>query len=160
MLLAPDAQAHRLNAAMTTVLLNERSGRLEVMHRFWLHDAEQVAGRIAGHGADLLASVEDQQRFAVYVHERFSLADGEDRPLPITLRGAEVDGDFLWVYQAMPLPNPLPGRLLIRHDALRDIWPEQVNTVNVEHRGRTRTVVFQGTAGTLEVRLPTRPPPP
>ena len=81
------AFAHQLKVATTTVLFNDRSARLEVMHRFYLHDAEQVAGEIAGRGANLLENTEDRQRFGIYVHERFSLTDAEGGTLPLTLRG-------------------------------------------------------------------------
>lgn len=154
MLLTASAGAHQLKAAFTTVLFNRRSGRLEVMHRFYLHDAEQVASAIAGRGANLLASPEDRQRFGIYVHERFTLDAPDGTALPITLRGTEIDGDFLWVYQAMPLPEmPLAG-LVVGNRALRDVWPEQVNTVNVEGVGPTQTLVFRDAVHSLAVRFP------
>ena len=139
---------------MTTVLFNERSGRLEVMHRFYLHDAEQAVAMITGTGAGLLENPEDRQRFGIYVHERFHLAGPDGARLPITLRGTEVDGDFLWVYQAMRLPDPPPAALRIEHQALRDLWPGQVNTVNVEGRWGMQTLTFHDAVGWLPVRLP------
>ncbi len=151
------ADAHRLKAAFTTVLFNERSGRLEVMHQFYLHDAEQVAseivGPLAGRSANLFENAEDRQRFAIYVHERFSLFDKAGERLPLTLRGAEIDGDFLWVYQAMRLPEPPLDVLVLEHRALRDLWPGQVNTVNVEGRGPIRTLTFRDTVSRLSVDL-------
>lgn len=147
----PGAEAHRMHAAMTTVLFNDRTERIEVMHRFYLHDAEQLITGIAGPGANLTDSPEDRQRFGVYVHERFSLYTPEDVPLPITLRGTELDGDFLWVYQAVHYPMPLPAGFSISHNALRDLWPDQVNTVNVERDGRVQTLTFRETASRLSV---------
>ncbi len=150
-------QAHRLKNAFTTVLFNERSDRLEVMHQFYLHDAEQVAteivGPTSGTGANLYENAEDRQRFAIYVHERFSLFDPSGERLPLTLRGAEIDGDFLWVYQAMRLPDPPLEVFSVAHRALRDLWPDQVNTVNVEGAGPIRTLTFQGTVSRLSVDL-------
>ncbi len=146
------ADAHRLRAALTTVLLNEHSARIEVMHRFYVHDAEQVVAEIIGAGADVLDSAEDRLRFGVYVHERFSL-DAEQVALPLDLIGVELEGDFLWVYQAAPLPAPAPGTIGIRHRALRDVWQDQVNTVNVEQGARVRTLTFTGTTDRLSVSL-------
>jgi hypothetical protein len=148
--------AHRLKAAFTTVLFNDRSGRIEVMHRFYLHDAEQVAGEIAGRGANLFEDPEDRQRFGVYVHERFTLTDGDGRRLPLTLRGTEIEGDFIWVYQAMPLPDPPLASLTVTHQALRDLWPDQVNTVNVEGVGPIRTLTFWDAVSTLSLELTSR----
>ena len=156
-LLSGAADAHRLKNAFTTVLFNDRSGRLEVMHQFYLHDAEQVATEIVsphtGGTADLFENAEDRQRFAIYVHERFSLYDAAGDPLPLTLRGAEIDGDFLWVYQAMQLPEPPLTAFAVEHRALRDLWPDQVNTVNVEGRGPVRTLTFRDTVAKLVVQL-------
>lgn len=148
------AAAHQLKAALTTILFNERSGRLEVMHRFYLHDAEQVASDIARRGANLIENAEDRQRFGIYVHERFFLAGPDGIRLPITLRGTEIDGDFLWVYQAMPLPDPPLTGLVVESRVLRDVWPDQVNTVNVEGAGPVRTLVFREAVSTLAVPLP------
>ncbi len=154
---APFAHGHRLKNAFTTVLFNDRSGRLEVMHQFYLHDAEQVAteivGSLTGTGATLFESAEDRQRFAIYVHERFSLYDKAGERLPLTLRGAEIDGDFLWVYQAMRLPEPPLETFAIEHRALRDLWPDQVNTVNVEGRGPIRTLTFRDSVSRLGIDL-------
>ena len=149
------AHAHRLKNAFTTVLFNDRSGRLEVMHQFYLHDAEQVATEIVGAGraANLFDNAEDRQRFAIYVHERFALYDPAGEQLPLTLRGAEIDGDFLWVYQAMQLPEPAIRQITVEHRALRDLWPDQVNTVNVEGRGPIRTLTFRDTVARLSVQL-------
>ena len=106
---APAAHSHRLKSAFTTVLFNERSGRLEVMHQFYLHDAEQVAseivGPLTGAGANLFESDEDRQRFAIYVHERFSLYDQDGERLPLTIRGSEIDGHLLRVKKARQLPE-------------------------------------------------------
>ncbi|MFV2090522.1 MAG: DUF6702 family protein, partial [Pseudomonadales bacterium] len=125
--------------------------RIEVMHRFYLHDAEQVAAEIAGSGADLLESVEDRQRFGIYVHERFALYRPDGEPLPIALRGTELDGDFLWVYQALSYQSPRLTGLEITHTALRDIWLDQVNTVNVERAGQVRTLTFRDSVSRLAV---------
>ena len=149
------ADAHRLRAAMTTVLFNDRTERIEVMHRFYLHDADQLAAEIAsqadGRGANLMDDPEDRQRFGIYVHERFNLYTAEGQRLSLTLRGTEVDGDFLWVYQALRYPSPQLGHLVISHDALRDLWPDQVNTVNVERDGRVQTLIFRDSVSRLSV---------
>ena len=157
MLAAAGAHGHRLKNAFTTVLFNDRSGRLEVMHQFYLHDAEQVATEIVsphtGQVANLFDNAEDRQRFAIYVHERFALFDSSGAKLPLSLRGAEIDRDFLWVYQAMRLPEPPLTRLSAEHRAMRDLWPDQVNTVNIEGRGTIRTLTFRDTISRLSVDL-------
>ncbi len=149
--LAMPLPAHQMRAAMTTVLFNERTERIEIMHRFFLHDAEQVVGQIAGRGADLVGTADDRQRFAIYVHERFEIYAPDGERLALELRGTELDGEFLWVYQTLPFPAPRLSGLQISHRALRDIWDDQVNTVNVEHTGSVRTLTFRGAARRLSL---------
>ncbi len=150
---AAPLQAHQLRAAMTTVLFNDRTERIEIMHRFFLHDAEQVVGQIVGKGADLVGAADDRQRFGIYVHERFDIFTPDGMQLPLELRGTELAGDFLWVYQTLPFSSPrLPG-LQMSHRALRDIWEEQVNTVNVERAGSVHTLTFRGAVTRLNLNF-------
>lgn len=141
----PESAAHQLRAAITTVLFNPRTGNIEVMHRFYSHDAEHALALITGETADLLDDAGDRMDFARYVHQRFEL-DGMGAPLaPLNLVGAEAEGDFLWVYQRTPLVPQLTG-LEVRFDALRDVWRDQVNTLNVERDGQVHTLIFAGDA--------------
>jgi len=134
--------AHQMRAALSTVLFNERTDRIEVMHRFFSHDAEHLLSVLLGPGADINDSADDRNRFGIYVHDNFRLFTPAGDAIPLTLKGVEVDGDFLWVYQAAPIPQPPLSGLQIENFALRDVWPDQVNTVNVERDGRVQTVIF------------------
>ncbi len=79
----------------------------------------------------------------------FYAPDGER--LALELRGTELDGEFLWVYQTVAFPALRLSGLQISHRALRDIWDDQVNTVNVEHTGSVRTLTFRGAATRLSL---------
>lgn len=148
---ASTAEAHQQKSAITRVLFNERTGHIEVMHRFLLHDAEHAVRKLFNAEADILASESVRERFAAYVGRRFELrADG--RPRDLALVGTEIDGRFLWVYQETPIPDALAS-LTIRHDALRDIWPAQVNLVNVERGKDIRSVTFEGGREQIEIEL-------
>jgi hypothetical protein len=152
-LTAPPAHAHQLKAAISTALFNPRSGDIEVMHRFYSHDAEHALRTITGRGIDVLDDPADRMRFAVYVHERFELTGIGAELEPLSLVGAELDGDFLWVYQRTPVPQAGLEGLEARYDAMRDLWPSQVNTLNVERGGRVRTLVFDTDDTTLRLRF-------
>jgi len=152
-LTALPAHAHRLKAAITTALFNPRTGNIEVMHRFYSHDAEHVLRTITGRGIDVLDDPADRRRFSAYVHERFELTGiGADLE-PLSLVGAELDGDFLWVYQRTPVPESGLEGLEARFDAMRDLWPSQVNTLNVERGRRVRTLVFDADDTTPRLRF-------
>ena len=143
-------QAHQIKAAITTVLFNPRTENIEVMHRFNLHDAEHAVKALFDKQADILDDKTTQQQFADYVTERFTLLNSEKQSLGLKTIGFETQGKFFWVYQETEQPPALSG-LKIQHDALRDLWPSQVNTLNVEGVGDVKTLTFDGNATLLEV---------
>lgn len=133
--------AHQQKAAETTVLFNKRSGHLEVMHRFYLHDTEHAVQALFDKHADILDSKQTQQQFADYVAKQFLAKSLSDKPLTMSSVGFEVDGKFFWVYQETQLPKDLKG-IKLYNGALRDLWPTQINMVNIEGRGQVRTLYF------------------
>lgn len=133
--------AHQQKTAFSTVLFNPRTENIEVMHRFRVHDAEHAVKQIFGKDADILDSKQTQQQFGDYVNQRFNLFDSNEQPLPLRMVGVELDGKFLWVYQETSQPTQLDN-MTIRHNALRDLWPEQINTINVEGKGKLQTLTF------------------
>ncbi|TQV71080.1 hypothetical protein FLL45_22395 [Aliikangiella marina] len=124
-------QAHQQKESITTILFNERTGNVEVAHRFYIHDAEHAIKQILGKQADLIKQSQTQSAFAQYVQKRFSLQFNSDSPLILELLGQEVKGKFFWVYQEVKYAQ-IPQRVSVKFDALMDIWPAQRNIINVE----------------------------
>jgi len=143
------ASAHQQKAALTEVLFNPRSGNIEVVHRFYLHDAEEAVRQLFGADADIHAKEETRFIMARYTTQHFAMWDEKDAPIELGLVGFEVEGNYFWVYQESETRQN-PVALTMRHDVLRDIWPDQMNTVNVEGKGPLQTVLFDG-ANTLMV---------
>ncbi|QDG36666.1 hypothetical protein FJN13_18400 [Alteromonas mediterranea] len=143
-------QAHQIKAAITTVLFNPRTENIEVMHRFNLHDAEHAVKALFDKHADIMDDVETQQHFADYVARHFAILNAAGEPLTLADVGFEVEGKHFWVYQETAEPPVLEG-VKIRHDALRDLWPKQVNTLNVEGKGDIKTLTFADSVNLLEV---------
>ncbi|MEO1367404.1 MAG: DUF6702 family protein [Acidobacteriota bacterium] len=150
--LPPSLAAHQQKEAVTRVLFNARTGNIEVMHRFYLHDAEHATRRLFGGDADLVGSAAARERFEGYVHGRFSLAGADGEAIALTPVGHEVEGRYLWVYAEASIPDGLTT-LTLRHDALRDVWPEQENLVNVERGKTVRSVTFAGGRREATVRF-------
>lgn len=146
------AQAHQQKAAITRVVFNERTGTMEVMHRFYLHDAEHAVRQLIDSDADMIASERTQALFAAYVQQQFSLHSPSGEYLVLSQVGHEVDGNFFWVYQERTLPTDVTA-LQVIHNALREVWPDQINTVNFERGGSVTTLTFQGSDETLTVSL-------
>ncbi|TGE84790.1 hypothetical protein C7Y70_04390 [Pseudoalteromonas sp. KS88] len=162
LLIAAPAMAHQLKASVTTVLFNKRTSNIELMHRFYLHDTEHAVEHLFPGGADIISNKADQQRFVNYVESHVALQTLNGEPLKLSEVGAQVDGKFFWVYQEAPIPKGIKG-IRMSHGALRDLWPAQVNMVNVEGRGKVKTLHFTQSDTWLEARfepkewLPSKP---
>ena len=141
------AFAHQQKAAITRVLFNERTGNLEVMHRFNMHDAEhavrQLFRKTHGKSADIIGDEQTQKNFADYVTQRFHVSTGTGETIALAYVGYEIEGQHFWVYQEAPIPSKIKA-LNMQHDALRDIWQQQSNQVNIEGKGKLQTLVFDG----------------
>ncbi|RUO59086.1 hypothetical protein CWI71_09420 [Pseudidiomarina insulisalsae] len=136
------AAAHQLKSAVTTVLFNERSGHIEVMHRFVLHDAEHAVTELFNKKqADIHTDEKTRALFAAYVLEAFAMQSLAGEPLALESVGYQVDGRDFWVYQETAIPTGLQG-LRIRHKALQELWPSQQNLVNIEGRGEIKSLQF------------------
>ncbi|MCF2906970.1 hypothetical protein L1285_01255 [Pseudoalteromonas sp. DL2-H2.2] len=146
------ATAHQIKAAMTTVLIDPGSAQLEVMHRFHLHDTEHAAEELFGEDTDLFNNESDRARFAQYVDNTVAFKDESGKTIPLTLISGSIDGQFFWVIQRAPVPATL-NRLQMRHDALRDIWPAQVNMVNFKTHNTVHTLHFNADDGWLWVNF-------
>jgi hypothetical protein len=135
--------AHQLKAAITTVLFNERTNNIEVSHRFYLHDSEHAVQHIYNKNADLIKDEKTQQQFAGYVEGQFKLKTLANKPLTLNSVGYQIEGKFFWVYQEVTIPKEVKG-LKMSHGALRELWPTQINMVNIEGQGDIKTLTFTG----------------
>jgi len=151
----PPAWAHQQKEAITRVLFNARTGNIEVMHRFLLHDAEHAVKKLRHGDSDILGSPVDQAFFSDYVYQHFAISDQDGKVLPLTPVGHEIEGRFIWVYAETSIPATIES-LSLRHDSLRDIWPEQVNLVNVERNGVVQSATFMGGNTELTIKLTQR----
>lgn len=151
--LAGAASAHQQKAAITEVSANTRTGLLEIAHRFYIHDAEHALGMLMGRAVNLHADAADRDRFAAAVAGSFTLTRPDGAAIALVLLGAEVERGYLWVYQEGPA-DALTDGLVVRADALRDVWPGQVNTVNIRTDAGVTSLQFEGAVQTLRAGLP------
>ena len=145
------AFAHQQKAAITSIAFNTNTQRVEIIHRFSLHDAEHAVKRIFGPDADIYRSQQTQQHFADYVKHHFGMTSDSEPSAQPALVGHEVDGKHFWVYQEMGAR--LAGIWQVRHGAFHEIWPSQTNTVNIETKGKTRTLVLNKEAPQQSISL-------
>lgn len=152
LLAAAPLAAHEINAAVTSILFNPRTESIEVMHRFSLHDAEHAVKRLFEKKADIFKSPTTQQQFADYVQRHFAIRIQDEQQIPLKAVGHEIDGKYFWVYQEVAMPEKLT-HLMVKHDVLREIWPAQINTVNIEGHGKLQTLTFSDNASWLGLAI-------
>lgn len=141
--------------SLSTIKLNQESGIFEIIHRLHTHDAELAMVVLTGDRQLTLDDLEGRARLALYVEEQFLLApviDGEVGPrLPLELIGAELEGEFVLVYQEYA--GRLPAHIAIRDDILRKVFPGQVNHVNVATSDHVRSLTFSEEQTWLTLQL-------
>lgn len=149
------ALADRQPGSLTTVKRSPSSGHIEIIHRLHNHDAELGVATVSGMRGLTLDTLEGRARLALYVEERFLLAtmtgDGVGAPLALELVGAELDGQYVLVYQEFA--GDLPHHLAVRNDILRDAFPSQINHVNIAVGGQVRSLTFGGDDTWLDTHL-------
>lgn len=139
LLLAAPVLAHQQKLAVSTIAVNPRTDRLEVVHQVPVHDAEHALKR-QGIAADIVASDASREAFARYVARRFTLEAG-GRPVALDYVGSEVSGGSLMVYQEAAKPRA-GASLRVNSQILTDVWARQENRVNIGRGTNVRTFVF------------------
>lgn len=139
------ATAHRLPGSLSTIKLNPRAGVVEVIHRLHNHDAEEALVVARNDRTLSIDSLAGRAELALYVEEKFIVANVAagrvGAPLALEIVGAELSGDYVLVYQE--LKGSLPREIAVRDDIFRDVFPGQVNHVNIAAGGDVRSLVFQ-----------------
>jgi hypothetical protein len=132
--------------SISTVKRSASGDTIKIIHRLHTHDAELGLAAASGKRNISLETLVDRAQLALYVEERFVIANYADgkigNRLALELIGAEADGEFVLVYQEFT--GELPVDIAIRDDILRDVFPGQVNHVNVAIGGEVRSVTFSG----------------
>lgn len=134
------ALAHQQKIAISSITVNPRTARLEVVHQVPVHDAEHALKR-QGVPADIVASADSREAFARYVARRFKL-EAAGKPVALSYVGSEIEGGNLMVYQEAAKPRTGTS-LSVNSQILTDVWARQENRVNIGTGTKVRTFVFR-----------------
>jgi hypothetical protein len=143
------ASAHRFHAGITDISFNERSGSLEVVHTYMVHDVEALLTNLYQRQFDL-SDADDQAVLRKYVEKQFWLAGKDTRRLPLNWVGMTVDAESVTIFQEVP-QTPAARVERIHDEVLIDFLPDQVNTVNLTVAGSVRTFGFSGSRAEFPV---------
>ena len=144
------AVAHRAPGSLTTVEWNDRSQRTEIVHRLHSHDAELGVGTVVGDAALSTLTLDGRAQIALYVEERFAI-EQDGKRVALDLLGAELIADYLLIYQEHD--KKLTGEIRVRDDILRDVFPAQINQVNIADGATVRSLAFSGDDGWRDFRF-------
>lgn len=129
LLLVLPGEAHRGHAVWTDITWTGNG--FEIVHRVHLADAITINRHVGGMAAiEELASL---ARVALYVEDRFSVLH-KGGPVPVTTIGAEIEDDFMLVYQewSTALPEEFPE---IDNQLLLDVEPDAQAFIRIEGPG-------------------------
>lgn len=140
---------HRVPHCVTIIKAVEAG--FQVTHRLHEHEALLGAATLEPNRRLSVDSLETQALIALYVEQHFELFDAEENKLSLSLLGAEVDGDTIFVFQESA--QALPTTLSIRNTMLLDEVPDQSNLVNIEDNNGIRSLSFSTTQRVQTIAL-------
>jgi len=113
------SHAHRFYAAFTQISLRADKQTIEVTHRLFTHDVEDMLRLKLGNSSSL-TDAEIEPIVREFVESSFALFD---------------------IYQETPLPEDLPDITIINR-LFMALFDDQKNTVNIEWNNEIRTRIF------------------
>jgi hypothetical protein len=143
------ADAHRTNSSLTTMVWVETDQSFEITHRLHLHDVQQALRNVIADPSTTVFDIKGQAELIFYMEDTFMAASPQG-PIMLTPIGAEVEGDYVYVYQEANLKT-LPITISITDLTFHDIYDEQENQVNLEYKNQITSVVFNASENTAKV---------
>ncbi|TGE10356.1 DUF6702 family protein [Hymenobacter fodinae] len=144
LLLSLAAWAHAYHASIMELRYNPQKLQLEIALKVFSDDFEKALSVGQSAGISLDKSPKEQVNTLVLQLVRrsveFSTKPGE--VLPLTLVGIQHEHDSHWVYFTAKLPRPVQS-VSMRHKLLLDVFPDQMNIVNLEAAGQKQSLLFR-----------------
>ena len=143
------AAAHRGHDALTVVTV-AANGSLTVSHRFEASDIEPALARIAPNAQPSLDDPEAVEALVAYLQRRFT-ASSERGPIALVPGKTDLGASEVRVSFTGNASRPF-RRLTLRSDLLGDVYPNQVNQVNIRAGATTRTLALSaGDSATIDI---------
>lgn len=141
--------AHRFYASFSQVNMQSTKGTIEITHRIFTHDIEDLLLRYQG-GSEELTDEVIESFLKDYIIQAFALYDGEGERIPLVWIAVEVTLNDIFVYQEAPL---IEGQetVIVVDRILMDIFDDQSNTVNVKLDGKVKSHTFQIDSGLYQI---------
>lgn len=138
--MAAPAQSHDLHASVTEIAVNPRTGEMEIIHRLFADDLMQALGYESLDETSFYSDPEHIAEIGVYIDRQFRVANPDGLLYAPTFIGAELDGEFAWVYFAGAPPDDQSG-FIVDNDILADVFGDQANMTNFRFNSAVRTAM-------------------
>ena len=135
-LIALPASAHTLKLSTTEIVWHPENRQMQVTHAIHLDDAMALMADLGSPEGEMTIAL--QARLMLYLEQRFSLVIG-GKPLALEPIGAQLLGDFLWLYQEQDRV-PVPHDLQVHIRLLQEYFPDQRHLINLSIGSNTRTL--------------------
>ncbi|MHA6249151.1 DUF6702 family protein [Pontibacter sp. CAU 1760] len=144
MLPAHLASAHDYHASITDATYNPRTKSLQVAVKVFRDDLEDALSRQAKTKVKYSSTSEEvQKQLANYVKPRLAFEVEKGKALPVKFVGSEEETDVVWLYVEVPMRQTSFAQLYVKNAILTDLFSDQMNIVNVSHKGKVESVMMQ-----------------
>jgi len=141
MCVANISHAHRFYASFSQVDMQSIKGTIEITHRIFTHDIEDLLRQYEGGTGELEDDV-IEKFLQEYIMQAFAIYDPTGAQIPLTWIAIEVTLNDIFVYQEAPLSEGQKS-LVIVDRILMDLFDDQSNTVNLKLDGKVRSHTFR-----------------
>ena len=138
--LTPIASAHRYHTSVTRLEYNADERLVEITVQTFADDIEAALKR-SGAGNVRLDSKKSNELVLEYLQKTLEIRSDNAR-LELEWIGMELKGYTVWVYLQAKAPNGLL-KTSVRNNLLFEVFPDQVNIVNVIADGKRASLVFK-----------------
>ncbi|MCC3862196.1 hypothetical protein LJF33_13390 [Emcibacteraceae bacterium Y4] len=121
--------------------MQSEKGTIEITHRLFTHDIEDLLMRYNGGPVELTDDI-IESFLQEYIIQSFALYGTDGDQIPLNWIGVEVTFSDIYVYQEAPLSDG-QDTLILTNRILMDLFEEQSNTVNVKLDGKVKSHTFQ-----------------
>ncbi|GAB2768694.1 hypothetical protein HNQ93_000207 [Hymenobacter luteus] len=138
------AWAHAYHASILEVRFNPGKQRLEMALKIFIDDLEQSlsVGKPTPVRTDQLARAQLDPLLMELLRRSVQFSARPGQALPLTLVGLQKEKDSYWVYFTAPMPAAATS-VSLRHQLLLDLFPDQMNIVNLEAKGQKQSLLFR-----------------
>ena len=134
------SHAHRFYASFSQIDMQSEKGTIEITHRLFTHDIEDLLIRYQG-GAGELDNDVIEKFLQDYIIQAFAIYNPQGESIPLNWIAVEITLNDIFVYQEAPLEKN-QQTLIIANRILMDLFDDQSNTVNLKLDGKVKSHTF------------------